>query len=322
MKSRRVISLTMLFSFIVMAYTGVMLYITPHGRVANWTGWHMLGLDKEQYGKIHTTFMLVFLVAGIWHIVLNWKIITKYLKNKARKIPVFGPEFNVAIVLNLVFLLGTLAGWPPWSSFLDVGEAIKDYWERRDGSPPWGHAEENTLSRFSRGLVDWERIEHQKQVSLSVDDVIAELREEGVTVESGAQQLSDIAHENDTTPQALMEIIRRAERPVTDGAGVEIPVPSSDEPYPRPMSGLGRMTLRAYCERYELDLEQTITLLGGEAPIDPDSRLREIAEERDTDSETLIDRLNERARAGASQEGAPEDGGPGGQDIAEAGTHD
>jgi len=142
MKIRRVVSLTMFISFIIMSYTGVLMFFCPQGRIAYWTGWRLLGLSKEQYGELHATFMLVFLVAGIWHIVLNWKLIKKYLKNKARKITVFRPEFNVALALNVIFLVGTLAGWPPWSSFIDVGDGIKDYWERTDGSPPWGHAEE------------------------------------------------------------------------------------------------------------------------------------------------------------------------------------
>jgi len=63
-----------------------------------------------------------------------------HLRNKARKVRVFRPEFNIALAINVVFLVGTLLGWPPWSSFLNAGEAVKDSWERTDGSPPWGPA--------------------------------------------------------------------------------------------------------------------------------------------------------------------------------------
>jgi hypothetical protein len=155
MKIRRVISLTMFLSFIVMSYTGIMLFVCPQGRVAYWTGWHLFGLSKEQYGALHAAFMVLFLAAGIWHVTLNWRPIVNYLRTRSRKVKVFTREFNVALLLVLAFAVGTLAGVVPWSTLLAWEDSIKAYWERRDGSPPWGHAEENTLARFTWGLVDW-----------------------------------------------------------------------------------------------------------------------------------------------------------------------
>ena len=89
MKIRRIISLTIFLSFIMMAYTGIMLFLCPQGRVAYWTGWRLFGLSKEQYGELHTTFMIVFLVGGIWHITLNWRPIKGYLKNRSRELKIF-----------------------------------------------------------------------------------------------------------------------------------------------------------------------------------------------------------------------------------------
>ena len=212
---------------------------------------------------------------------------------------VFRPEFNVALAVTILFAVGTLAGWPPWSSFIGVGESIKDYWERSEGSPPWGHAEENTVARFARGLVDWELRENQRHVRLSAQDAVTALRAAGLTVESERERLLDIADANGTTPQRIMEILQQAEQPMTDEERATAPAVPDAGPFPLPYSGLGRMTLRTYCERYGLDLEQATALLSRDGPIDVDRRLREIASERDTDPEGLVEMLNRRATASA-----------------------
>jgi len=71
MKIRRVITLTVLLSFVFLALSGIMLFLRPQGRVAYWSGWTLLGLSKDQYSAIHTTFMVLFLTVGVWHIGLS-----------------------------------------------------------------------------------------------------------------------------------------------------------------------------------------------------------------------------------------------------------
>ncbi|MCD6433505.1 MAG: DUF4405 domain-containing protein, partial [Sulfurimonas sp.] len=65
-----------------MSYTGIMLFIVPHGRVAYWADWHLFGLSKGQYGELHTTSMVVFLLFASLHIYYNWKPIVSYMKDK------------------------------------------------------------------------------------------------------------------------------------------------------------------------------------------------------------------------------------------------
>ncbi len=297
MKIRRVISLTMFLSFAVLAYTGIMLFLSPQGRVAYWTGWQLLGLSKDQYSQLHTTFMIIFVVAGVWHITLNWKAIKNYLRGRSREIRIFTVEFNVALLLAVLFVVGTLAGFTPWSSFLTWETSIKDFWERRDGSPPWGHAEENTLARFTRGLVDWERIEHDRSVRLPVEDALVALREAGLIVESESQRVIDIAKINGTTPQALTAILRSAELPALPDEAAVTPARAGEGPFPLPYTGLGRMTLRAYCQKYDLDLDALLSLFPSGLTVDPKRSLRDLADDLNTDPEGVIEMLNERARA-------------------------
>ncbi len=60
----------MLWSIIVMTYTGIMLFIAPPGRVANWANWKLFALSKEDYAQIHSTFMVLFIVMTLLHIFL------------------------------------------------------------------------------------------------------------------------------------------------------------------------------------------------------------------------------------------------------------
>jgi hypothetical protein len=142
MKIRRIVSLTVFTSFIVLACSGLMLFVSPRGRVAQWGNWTLLGLTKDQLIDIHTTVMVLFLTVGIWHIVLNWRSIVGYLKNRPRKRNFFTPEFILSLALCLLFLVGPLAGLPPFRQFLEAREEIKAFWDRTRGTPPRGHAED------------------------------------------------------------------------------------------------------------------------------------------------------------------------------------
>jgi len=294
MKIRRVISLTALLSFFFLALSGVMLFLSPQGRVAYWSGWTLLGLAKEQYSAVHTTFMVLFLAVGIWHIVLNWRPITGYLKNRSKQIRIFTPESSVALTVALVFLVGPLTGLPPFEQFLDAGIEVKEYWEATSGSPPWGHAEENSLQRFCRGMEDFERLESQRLVSIDCEEALQALRTKGLAVEGMNQRLADIASANGMTPQAIAAVVMEVARPLTPQEAASALVPAVQEArYQRPYSGLGRLTLGEYANQYGYDLgEIRVTLSAAGLDVDPDVRLREEATRLGTDPEGLIEVLN------------------------------
>ncbi len=297
MKIRRIVSLTVFLAFIFLALSGIMLFLSPQGRVAYWAGWTLFGLSKEQYTAVHTTFMVLFLVAGIWHIVLNWKPIVGYLKDRTRRVRLFTPESSVAMALGLFFLLGPLVGLPPFKQFLDAGAGVKDFWEASSGSPPWGHAEESSLQRFCRGMEDFERLENGSPVVIDCEQALAALQAEGIRVASLTERLVDIAQVNGTTPQALGAIVMSTATPVEPG---EV-APGVDAAgfYHRPYSGLGRMTMREYAEEYGYDLETILSTLRGEGlELDPDARLREEATRLGSDPEGLLDLLNEAVERG------------------------
>jgi len=244
--------------------------------------------------------MVLFLTVGIWHIVLNWKPITGYLKDRSRQIRIFTPESTLALALAFLFLVGPLTGLPPFKQFLDAGVEVKDYWEATSGSPPWGHAEENSLQRFCRGMEDFERLESRRLVAIDCDAALDRLRAEGLAVEGLDQRLVDIAETNRTTPQAVAAIVMSVARPLDPGEAAEARIPAvEDVRFQRPYSGLGRMTLTEYAAEYGYDLAeiQRILLAAG-WEVDPDARLRDEASRLGTDPEGIVEALNAGAVEG------------------------
>jgi len=193
---KKVISLSLAFSFLVMSITGIILYIVPQGKIAYWANWKMFGLTKTQYGDIHITSMILFLVVTIWHIYYNWKPLMSYLKDSTKKMTLFKKELLTAFVLNLLFVVGTLSNIQPFQSVLDLNENIKSYWEKEYGSPPYGHAEEASLESFSKRI----GVQTQKAVTL--------LKENGIKVNSPKEKLLDIANQNNISPKVIYEIIK------------------------------------------------------------------------------------------------------------------
>jgi hypothetical protein len=321
MKIRRIISLTVFLSFIFLALSGIMLFLSPRGRIANWGGWTLFGFTKDQFSAIHTTFMVLFLITGIWHIVLNWRPIVGYMKNRAKKIRVFTPESSVAMALTLLFLVGPLAGLPPFRQFLDVGVDIKDYWEETEGNPPWGHAEESTLETFCRRAVDFQRWDAEGPMVIDCDEALQALAAAGIEVEGPSQRILDIAEENGVTPEVVAEIVTGVSRLATPeevaaglagggrgmgrgqglGRGAEGDLDhqvvgedlETEVRFPQPASGLGRMTLRGYAQDYDLEVEELVTILARRGmEVNPDTRLSILAADLGIAPADIIDALN------------------------------
>jgi len=192
---RKITSLTLGLSFLTMSYTGLMLYIVPKGKIAYWADWHMLGLTKSEYGNIHTTSMIIFLSFAIIHIYYNWKPLVSYLKDTTKKISFTKKEFLIALSINIFFIVGTLYPIQPMKGILDVGQDIKEYWVEIHGNPPYGHAEESSLRKFTR------------KMGIDLEEAKEALDEKGIKYNS-SDTLKDISRNNGLTPQEIYEIIQ------------------------------------------------------------------------------------------------------------------
>ncbi len=178
-----------------MTYTGIMLFICPHGKVAYWNNWHLFGLSKDQYGQLHTTSMIVMLLFGILHIFYNWKSIVNYMKDKNKKISYTQKEFLIALTINLLFIIGTIFLIQPFKSFLDFEENLKDSWTKTLSEPPYGHAELTKLRIFC------------KKVGVNYNTAIINLKSKNIIFKTN-EKIINIAKENNLTSAKLYNIIK------------------------------------------------------------------------------------------------------------------
>nr|WP_320017036.1 DUF4405 domain-containing protein [uncultured Desulfobacter sp.] len=152
MKIRRVVSLISALSFIMTIVTSVVLYIVPKGRAAYWANWHLWGLTMEQWGGIHINVGILFILSLGFHIYYNWKPMMTYLKDNARNLKIFTKEFNLALVIILVFIVGTYIQIPPFSSILKIRGGIRGAYTQKYGEPTYGQTERSSLKTFSKKI--------------------------------------------------------------------------------------------------------------------------------------------------------------------------
>ena len=245
MNIRKATSLTAALSFVLMVLTSIVLFIVPHGRVAYWANWKLWGLTKTDWGDIHINLGLLFLVSLSLHIYYNWKPLIAYLKNRAKQLTVFTPEFNVALLITLACAVGTYFSVPPFSWVITLNGQIKDNGTATYGEPPYGHAELSSLQIFA------------KKMNLDLDKSMQMLEAAGYPAANASMTLQAIGDRYNRSPQQIYDIFKTAAI-----------VPASSEKRagllpedPRP--GTGNLTLDQFCARHGLDMAKVMQGLAG-----------------------------------------------------------
>lgn len=247
---RGLASLVVTLGILLLAMTGAILYLSPQGRVANWTGWNVMGLGKEQWATVHTITGLLFVVASGFHVYFNWQTLIRYLLLK-RKL-YLTRELAGAVIVVAAVLAGTILEIPPFSGVRALNNSIKAHWESRSTQAPYPHAETSTLEAFCQ----------QSGTSLPV--LRERLAGAGITVDDPASQtLEDLAREAGLSPTELFAKI------------------SSNRDQRGHGAGLGRLSLQELCERDGLPLEKAMGVLRQQGfTVMPESTLKELAEQK------------------------------------------
>lgn len=196
---RAVTSMMTTGGFLIMGGTGLMLFATPEGRLAYWVDWSLGGLTKEEWGAIHVTSSLLFLIAGFVHLWFNWRQFVGYLRRRLQQKVSIRPEAPAAFALLAVLVAGTLWGVPPFTWVIDLSTAIKASWSV-DASmePPFGHAEEATLDTLAL------------RTATPAGAIIGAIRDAGFKVETTSETMRRIADRNGTSPAEIwVEVAKR-----------------------------------------------------------------------------------------------------------------
>jgi len=191
LNGRSLTSFSVLLSFVVIAVSGVMLFVSPKGRVAHWTGWTMWGLGKEEWEAVHLTMAIAFVLGVAFHIYFNWAFMVRYVKNAAAKGVRSKRELGLAAAAIVAVFLGTRMEIPPFSSIVALGENIKDYWETNSPRVPYPHAEESTVAEFATN------------VGLPLERVTERLHEKGFAFGDPGITVGDLAAKHGKTPEQL-----------------------------------------------------------------------------------------------------------------------
>jgi hypothetical protein len=190
-------SLLLSAALLILGFSGVILYVTPRGRVANWTGWTMFGLSKQSWQAVHINFALLFLIVAGLHLYLNWPVFWAYIKKKGSLAINLKFESLMALLLAGVVLVGTIVRIQPFSTVVDCNYQVKDYWEHWASEAPSPHAEELSLSRFADNQ------------GLSASDLMKALQENGIVAADASATIEQVAEANNLTPADVYAAIKK-----------------------------------------------------------------------------------------------------------------
>ncbi len=263
------ISFTLTFTFFIILFTGIILYLKPSGRIANWINWTLLGLDKHQWQTLHTIFSFNFAVFSLLHLFwINWKGFWSYIKNKKYRGFNKLKEFSISIIVVLVITFGSLYLIPPFRYVIDYGEYLSNSWDTEDNNPFVPHAEDLNLDELSNQLDN-----------INLKQIINTLKSHKIIFDNVQQTLAEIAIKNNTTPNKIYKII------------IEQPVSKTT----RGMrgSGMGRKTLTELCKELDLNIDDVIRNLEragyfGEA----NETLKDIAMKNDVSPMDIFNTIN------------------------------
>lgn len=143
------VSFLVLLSFAALALTGLVLYIAPAGRIANWSEWTFGALQKAQWQAIHTMLAAVFLAAGVFHLILNWPVLRAYLRMRLSSGARRQREWVAATVVAAGLVGISVAGLPPAAQVMEFGETVKTSWGTNGNEPPVPHAELLSVAKLA-----------------------------------------------------------------------------------------------------------------------------------------------------------------------------
>lgn len=227
-------SLYLTWTGLIIVVSGLILYIAPPGRIANWTRIPILGLEKYQWQALHTIFTFLLVIAAGFHIWYNWKPLIAYLRTRIQQKIKLRKEMWASVLVTLLLIVLILLRVPPFTTVINFGESVKDGWTTTQNNPPVPHAEDMSLDKLSELL--------NKQPS----DLLTALKTHGIEAEKD-QLVKEIADQNNTTPSELFEKMKLRKQ--------------SSSQQKLQGKGYGRMTLEELCPQLEVDIEEALQRL-------------------------------------------------------------
>jgi hypothetical protein len=230
---RAFVTLFITLSFLLIAASGIVLYVAPPGRVAHWSVWTLGGLDKEGWQAVHTVFAFLFVLAGAFHLYFNWRILWSYLRSRLVAGVRMKRELGLAASLVLAIGVLTVADLPPFATVMDLGTRAKEGWSVEGGEPPVPHAEIMTLERLAA------------VTQLPLDRMLGNLEAAGLAGATPRTTIAALASAHERTPEEVWVLLKGKETPKELPSG----------------GGYGRKTVGEVCAQLELSLDEGLARL-------------------------------------------------------------
>ena len=218
----------------------------------------------------------VFIITGFLHLYFNWKPFKKYFADRVKGHLELKQEIFFATALTIAIFVVSALNIPPASWVIDLNERIKGSWVTSpELEPPYGHAEEASLSGISR------------KMGFDINEVMKTLKAKGIQFKGKKDTLENIARKNNTTPMSIYEIIQLHKSPVLQKNSGELSPEEIEAKFSG--TGLGRKNVAEICLEIGVDLEIGLGRLSkaGISAIG-DDKLRPLAEKYDRNPMDLL----------------------------------
>lgn len=270
LRFRPFVSILTGFSFAAAVVTGAVLFVTPPGRVANWSNWTVWGLSKQEWSALHICFCALFTIASFVHICFNIRPLINYFASRIQSARRLRYEWIGAMVLCGITAWGSLRPFAPFSSLLRLNTTLKNSWGSQTAEqPPVPHAELLTVRQLA------------EQTDIPVDTVLGNLKTAGIT--AGPDDIfGTIARQAGYSPEELYLLATgktqaqgRGQRRGGGGQGE-----SRGDGDGAGGGGFGQQTLRQVCQESNLDINTALERLR-QAGIkaSADQTIRQVADE-------------------------------------------
>ncbi len=143
------ISIGLLLSFIIMVFSGIVLYVAPEGSLSRWIGWDVLNLTKKQWEHQHTVFSYLFIIFSVFHIFkINWLLLISYLSPEKINFS-HSKEILIALIISVFVFIGTLTNIQPFKYIINLGSNISNNYSKGVLMPNVADAEKLSLEDFA-----------------------------------------------------------------------------------------------------------------------------------------------------------------------------
>ena len=215
--------------FVGTLVSGLVLFIAPPGRVANWSGWTIAALSKHQWGALHIAASFTCLLIAGLHVFFNWRALLNHLRTRPAAPVRRRADWPLAVLVTGLVCWGSVAEWPPFTWLMSLNEQAKNSWEAKEAvSDPLSLLVEELQAESTTGTVSaverrgegrsggggggggggWGRrtlADVAAERQLTVEQAVARLQAAGVTAQAG-QTIREIVSANQlANPAAVLE---------------------------------------------------------------------------------------------------------------------